>query len=152
MIKLSQYSSNPAFIHYQATKNVFAFLNQTRADGLVYWRRKPREDLPDVQPPPPRSSSPINRLRTPSIPPTTLLAYSDSDWGSDSSHRRSVTGTIILLSGTAVIYTTKYQKAVALSSTEAEFVSASDAGKTALHHKVAGFTPTFFLYAKCIDL
>ena len=21
-----------------------------------------------------------------------------------------------------------------------------------LHHKVAGFTPTFFLYAKCIDL
>ena len=25
-------------------------------------------------------------------------------------------------------------------------------GVTALHHKVAGFTPTFFLYAKCIDL
>jgi Reverse transcriptase (RNA-dependent DNA polymerase) len=132
VIKLSQYSSNPALIHYQATKNVFGFLNQTRADGLVYWRQKPREDLPEVSPPPPRSS-PINRLRTPSITPTTLLAYSDSDWGSDSSHRRSVTGTIILLSGAAVIYTTKYQKAVALSSTEAEFVSASDAGKTALY-------------------
>jgi hypothetical protein len=62
-----------------------------------------------------------------------LLASSGSDWESDSSHRRSVTGTIILLSGAAVIYTTKYKKAVALSSTEAEFVSALDAGKTALY-------------------
>ena len=63
-----------------------------------------------------------------------LLAYSDSDWGSDTTHRRSVSGTIILLSGAAVLYSTKFQKAsIALSSTEAEFVSASDAGKYALY-------------------
>ena len=44
-----------------------------------------------------------------------------------------MSGTIILLSGVAVLYSTKFQKAVALSSTEAEFVSASDAGKYALY-------------------
>ena len=48
-------------------------------------------------------------------------------------HRKSVSGTIILLSGAAVLFNTKYQKAIALSSTEAEFVSASDAGKYALY-------------------
>jgi hypothetical protein len=38
-----------------------------------------------------------------------------------------------LLSGATVLYTTKYQKAVALSSTEAAFVSASDTGKSAIY-------------------
>ena len=44
-----------------------------------------------------------------------------------------MSGTIILLSGAAVLYSTKFQKAIALSSTETEFVSASDAGKYALY-------------------
>jgi hypothetical protein len=38
-----------------------------------------------------------------------------------------------MLFGVAVLYTTKYQKAVVLSSTEAEFVSASDTGKAAIY-------------------
>ena len=132
VIKLSQYGSNPASIHYQAAKQVFAYLNNTRNEGLVYWRSRPRMDLPMHEFPSPRSN-PTDRLRTPITAARELLAYSDSDWGSDASHRRSVTGTIILLSGAAVLYSTKYQKAVALSSTEAEFVAASDTGKTALY-------------------
>ena len=42
-------------------------------------------------------------------------------------------GTVILLSGAAVLYSTKFQKAIALSSTEAEFVSALETGKYALY-------------------
>ena len=38
-----------------------------------------------------------------------------------------------MLSGAVVLYITHYQKAVALSSTEAEFVAASDAGKRAIY-------------------
>lgn len=68
-------------------------------------------------------------MQAPIVHPTSLLAYSDSDWGSDASHRRSVTVTITLLVGAAA----KYQKAIALSSTEAKFVSASNARKTALY-------------------
>jgi hypothetical protein len=129
IIKLSQFSANTALIHYKALRQVFAYLNNTRDDGLIYWRPCPREDLPEVTPPVPRSN-PHNRLPVHPQPPQSLLAYSDSDWGM---HRKSVSGTIILLSGAAVLFHAKFQKAIALSSTEAEFVSASDAGKYALY-------------------
>ena len=38
-----------------------------------------------------------------------------------------------MLAGAAIVYKTRFQSAVALSSTEAEFVAASDAGKLALY-------------------
>ena len=144
VITLSHYGSNPASIHYQAVRQVFAFLNNTRDDGLVYWQKRPRADLPHHALPVPRSNT-IDRLPAPTTVPRELLAYSDSDWGSDALHRRSVTGSIIMLSGAAVLYTTKYQKALALSSTEAEFVSASNTGKTATYLRTIlsdlGFVP-----------
>ena len=133
VIKLSQYSASPATTHYQAILHVFAYLNNTREEGLIYWRKTPRQDLPDIAPPPPRSN-PTDRLERPIAGSSTaILTYSDSDWGSDASHRRSVTGVVILLAGAAVIYLTQYQKAVALFSTEAEFVAASEAGKRSIY-------------------
>ena len=130
--KLSQYAAQPALEHYKAVKQVFAYLNHTRQDGLVYWRKEARLDLPDTALPELRSSI-QDRLTICPTEPQEPMAYSDSDWGSDRAHRRSVTGILILLGGAAVIYKTKYQKAVALSSTEAEFVSASDTGKAVLY-------------------
>ena len=132
IIKLSQFNANPATIHYKTLRQVLAYLNNTRDDGLIYWRPHPRDDLPFAEVPTQRSRS-QNRLPLYQQPPLSLLAYSDSDWGSDISHRHSVSGTIILLSGAAVLYSTKFQKAIALSSTEAEFVSASDTGKYVLY-------------------
>jgi hypothetical protein len=130
--KLSQYNSNPALVHYQAVKAVFAFLNNTKHDGLIFWRKHPRLDLPDAPLPTPYSSA-HNALNPLPTIPHFPLAFSDSDWGSDFSHRRSISGMIIIMSGAAVIYKTRYQRAVALSSTEAEFVSAADTGKQLLY-------------------
>ena len=130
--KLSQYTTNPALDHYHAVKAVFAFLNNTKEDGLIFWRREPRMDLPEVAPPTPYSSQQNALVPLPSQPHVPM-GFSDSDWGSDFSHRRSISGMIIIMSGAAVIYKTKYQRAVALSSTEAEFVSAADAGKQLLY-------------------
>lgn len=130
--KLSQYNNNPAAIHYLAVKAVFAFLNNTRTDGLIFWRTKPRMDLPDEPLPTPYSHEQNALTPIPSIA-MTPIGYSDSDWGSDVSHRRSVSGMVIMLSGAAVVYKTKFQQAVALSSTEAEFVSAADTGKMILY-------------------
>ena len=135
IIKLSQYSPNLALIHYKALRHVFAYLNHIREDGLIYWCPRPRNDLPDVSTPTQQQSLIHNRLPAsyPQPWPLSLLAYSDSDWGSDTSHRRSVSSTIIILSGAAVLYSTKFQKEITLSSAEAEFVSASDAGKHAVY-------------------
>ena len=130
--QLTQYGSSPALIDYQAVKLIYAFLNNTKEDGLMFWRLAPCMDLPD-NPFPAQRSNPQDTLPTPIMSPGTPFAYSDSDWGADSSHRRSVTGIIIMVAGAAVLYKTHYQRAVALSSTEAEFVSASDAGKVALY-------------------
>ena len=62
-----------------------------------------------------------------------LHGFVDSDWASDSTHRRSVSGFTYMMAGAAIVYKTWFQSTVALSSTEAEFVAASDAGKLALY-------------------
>ena len=92
-------SSGPALIHYQAVWQVYAFLNNTREDGLIFWRREPWADLPDI-PRPRTRSNPNDWLPTPTTHPTSPVAYSDLDWGSDTTHRRSVSGIIIMVAGT----------------------------------------------------
>jgi hypothetical protein len=133
VIKLSQYASRPAPEHYKAVKAVFVYLNATRDDGLVYWRKKPRNDLPDV--PYPRTVTPEDILR--SYPDrhdaSTLHGATDATWGADRSHRRSVGGIVFLYAGGAVYYRCRYLPTIALSSTEAEFASMADAGKAALY-------------------
>jgi hypothetical protein len=60
-----------------------------------------------------------------------LLAYSDSDWAGCPDTRRSTSGYLFTVGGTAVSWASKKQAAVALSSTEAEYVAASEAAKEA---------------------
>lgn len=64
--------------------------------------------------------------------PHILHGAVDSDWGSDQSHRKSVTGIILHLAGGTILYKTKYQPKIAQSSTEAELTAACDAGKSIL--------------------
>jgi hypothetical protein len=131
--KLSQYSANPAKEHYQAVKQIFVYLWATKAYGLHYWRRQPRDDLPEVPLQEPVSHEDLLRS-IPSIEDALrLLGYSDSDWGTDRTHRRSVTAIVLMLAGAAVLYKTRYQPTIAMSSTEAEFMAAADTGRMALY-------------------
>ena len=57
----------------------------------------------------------------------------DASYSSDVTHRTSVTGIIGRLAGGTVAYKTKFQDIIALSSTEAEFIAACDAGKNCLY-------------------
>ena len=128
VIKLAQFSTNPAGIHYDAVKDVFLYLYSTKTEGIYYWRKKPLHDL---------SKGVLPRIREDNYTPTletkpdgtTLVAFSDSDWAGDQVSRRSVTGVAIMYAGGVVCYKTKYQETIALSSTEAEFVALYDAGK-----------------------
>jgi len=130
-IKLSQYMENPAEKHYQALRDILGYLANTLDEGIYYWRPQPRMDLPAAPLP---SLHPDNYLMPEKMDnsPCYLHGYVDSDWGSDSSHRKSITGIVIMYAGGAVGYKCKYQDVIAHSSTEAEFTAACDAGKLIL--------------------
>ena len=55
-----------------------------------------------------------------------LVSFSDSDWAGDKDNRRSINGFIIFLCGVPIVWRSKQQKTVALSSSEAEFVAISE--------------------------
>ena len=138
VVKLSQFSARPAAVHYQAVKQVYRYLAASRTRGLTYWRSSPVNTLPDGPHPVPLSSDPPADFHDlhpydPVLSQFTLYGYVDSDWAMDIRHRRSVTGIVYMLAGAAVAWKTRVQPTVSLSTSEAEFVAASDAGRMALY-------------------
>ena len=132
IVQLSRYSTAPAEIHYLALKNVGRYLRKYISRGIVYWRAKPRLDLPAV----PLEEVPTMPADNPPFPPMDvnllrLLGYVDAAYGTDTKSRKSVTGVHFCLSGAAVLYKTKMQTTVALSSTEAELIAAVFGAKQA---------------------
>ena len=129
LIKLSQYSTVPSELHFEAAQQLIDYLSATKDDGIYYWRQQPNIHLPYHPNQPPRD---INHIIPIEAHPTRAVTFVDSDWGGDRKHRKSTTGYTILIAGGAVLYKTKFQSTVALSSTEAEFTSACDAGRCTL--------------------
>ena len=119
LIKLSQYSTKPSRIHFEAVRDIYAYLKRTKTEGIYYWRKSPRTDLPALPPPTQRtdttSYTPSEETQTTNG--MTLTSMVDSDFAGDTKHRRSVTGIVQLLAGGAILYKTKFQDTVALSST-----------------------------------
>ena len=132
LIKLSQYSQNPAKVHYQVVISIFQYLNETIDRGIYFWRKEPNDELPSKPLPIAYKQTHLPQHVT-NDPSDTLVAMVDSDWAGDSSHRQSVTGMILKLGGGSILYKTKYQDTVALSSAEAEFAAACDTGKSILY-------------------
>jgi transposase InsO family protein len=96
--KLSRFLENPGPLHWAAGIKVVRYLLKTKDIGITYDGTKG----------------------------TQLLAYSDADWAGDRDDRRSVSGTILLMCGAPVVWRASFQKTVALSSTEAEYMALSD--------------------------
>jgi hypothetical protein len=87
-------------------------------------------DLPDVALPTIHQDNYLMEDNTPND--GDLYGYTDSDWATDTVHRKSISGIVIMFAGGAVGYKCKYQDVIAHSSTEAEFTAACDAGKMIL--------------------
>jgi len=58
-----------------------------------------------------------------------LIAYADSDWASDPITRKSTTGYLVKLANGVFCWNSRAQKSIALSSTEAEYMSLSDTSR-----------------------
>ena len=99
--KLSQFASNPTEEHLNKALYICCYLLGTSDYALVY-------------------NGPSNGW---------LMAYADSDWASDPNTRKSTTGYMVKLAGAIFSWNTRAQKTVALSSTEAEYMSLSDTSR-----------------------
>jgi hypothetical protein len=65
--------------------------------------------------------------------PDQLCGYVDASWGEDPDTRRSQSAYVFMLGGAAISWCSRLQKSVAHSSTEAEYMSLSDAAREALY-------------------
>ena len=134
LIKLSQYSSKPAKIHFEAVKGLYQYLKDTKSEGIHYWRRHSRNDCP-LKPLPTtltdyNNYEPHNSKVTDKAEILTL--HVDASYAGDITHRKSLTGLVAFMAGDSILYKAKYQNVIALSSTEAEFIAACEAGKNSL--------------------
>lgn len=62
-----------------------------------------------------------------------LVGYTDADWANNVEDRRSFSGFVFKLSGGAITWGCRKQTSTALSSTEAEYMAISEAGKEAVY-------------------
>jgi hypothetical protein len=99
---LARYCSNPGEAHWKAVKHVLRYLQGTKDKKLVY-RPDDGKEL--------------------------FTSFTDADHGGDKSTGRSTGGYLIKFGTGAVSWSSKLQPVVALSTTEAEYIAAVEAGK-----------------------
>jgi hypothetical protein len=93
--KAAQFNVDPKPHHWKALKRVFRYLKGTADYSLHYGSREA----------------------------LSLTAFCDSDWAGDPETRRSTTGFIVMIGGGPVSWSTRQQKTVAISTTEAEYMA-----------------------------
>ena len=127
---LSQFSAHPNDVHFQMLKGLAKYLRKTITWGIEYKKTKPQKDLPKIE---------YDYAVFPSELPTfpvditqpKLIGFVDAAHGNNLRKRRSTTGYVFTYCGGAIIYRSSTQELTTFSSTEAEFVAAVSAAKTA---------------------
>jgi len=103
---VSRFLSNPGREHWNAVKWIMRYLRGTSSLRLCFGNEKPL-----------------------------LVGYTDADMAGDVDTRKSTSGFLITFAGGAVAWQSRLQKCVALSTTEAEFIAATEACKELLWMK-----------------
>lgn len=104
--RLAQFASNPDISHLNAAKRILRYLKGTMKFGLVF------------------NGNQVDKL--------TLVGYSDADWASSSSERKSIGGYCFYLNNCLISHMSKKQKTIALSTAESETHAAVQATKEAI--------------------
>ena len=106
--QLSKFLQSPGPIHLAAAERTLAYLRGTYTEGITYF-----------------DPGPDSRNK--------LTGWVDSDFAADPDTRKSMTGYVFSLNGGAISWRSSRQGGVTLSSAEAEFVAASQAGQEAVY-------------------
>lgn len=101
--EVSRFVSNPGMDHWDAVKRIFRYLNGTVNYGLLFDASKVNDE--------------------------DLHAYVDADWAGCVDDRKSKSGFAVFWGGGCVSWKSKFQPVVALSTVEAEYIAACDAGR-----------------------
>jgi hypothetical protein len=133
VVRCAQNSVCPAENHYHAIKHILKYLYLTKDDSQHYWHTSPNDCLPATDPLSINSTG-HNLLLDgrPIHDALNLHGFVDSDWATCPKTHCSFTGVCVCLSGGTIAYKSKIQPTVAQSSTEAEFMGASDFGQLIL--------------------
>ena len=99
----SRYLENPEIKHWVLVKRIFRYLKGTSNLCLMYQKGN-----------------------------LGLMGYSDADWAGDHKDRRSTTGFCFTMAGAAIIWLSKKQPCVSLSTTEAEYIALCAATQEAI--------------------
>ena len=99
----SRYMSNFGKKHWEAVKGVMRYLNGTKEFCICFGKKE-----------------------------TCLLGYTDADYAGDMDKRRSTLGYVFIFTGGAVSWQSHLQNCMSMSTTEAEYTTASEAWKEAI--------------------
>ena len=110
--QLARFLSCPGPSHFAAAKRVLRYLQGTQKLGIGY-RRSDKDD----------------------VKANVLTCYVDSDHAGNVEDRRSISGYVFYLNGGPISWTSKRQACIAISSTEGEFYSASQAAQDTVYHR-----------------
>lgn len=95
---VARYASNPGAAHWAAVKRIFRYLQGTAGAELTFSGSRG----------------------------STLTAYADADWAGELEKRKSTSGFSCQIGGGAVLWHSKLQSVIALSTKEAELVAIKD--------------------------
>ena len=120
--KLAKFSNNPGVIHFRAILHLIGFIKSTSSKGIKFYANI--------------KHSPIHKMLKDNniqITEETVLTFTDSSWNDCVDTGRSTGGYIILRQAGAVDYGSHLPVPVAMSSGEAEYISAAVACMKASH-------------------
>ena len=100
---VSRYMSNPGKKHWEAVKGIMRYLNGTRDVCICFGSKG-----------------------------TCVEGYTDADYAGDMDKRRSTLGYVFMFTGGAVSWRSRLQDCTSMSTTEAEYIAASEACKEAI--------------------
>ena len=127
---LSSHAARPAPCHFVALKQIWRWLRHTKDRGLLYWRLRPRDELPIGHDKPEASIDPD--FPHPASP-FLLGMYTDSAYATDPLTRRSTGGRICTIGGTAVLAKAKFLPVLATSISESELMEAVHGAKDIIY-------------------